>query len=188
MLSVQRHKQEIYEVLTIYYDGKKLGKTSFVLRLKTLKQLSEQKIKLHEAINRIFETEYFKKCKSEQDISKYKKQIRKEYVDILKKLDVDVKYNELTSTRSKKYQEYMNNKMQEFDKKRIKDENFTNLVKALRSNNLYLERDMFNAVLMTLNNMSIKKHSLTEAVNYAVNHFKVDEAEVKKHVDMVKGK
>lgn len=181
-----RHKQEIYEVVSIFYNDQKINKTSFVLRLKTIGQLTNGKLKLNQAINSIFEIEHLKKCKTEKDISKYKREVRKELVEILKKLDIDVKYSELKSVRSKKYQEYIDERMKEFDEKRIKDENFKKLVKTLRENDDYLESNMFNAVLHTLNSMRVKNQSFNEAVTQTEARFKVNKEEVKKYVYMVK--
>src|SRR5699024_7142436 len=157
-MTLKRHRQEIYEVLTHYYaehQNHLINKTSFILRLKTMQQLTEEKIKLHKAINKIFEVEYLRRCKTEKEISKYKKMIRTDLVAMLKSLGISVKYNELTSIRSKKMQEIINKNMIEYDIKHIRDQNYKDFRKVLNDENEYLETSLYNTILYIINCITI---------------------------------
>lgn len=184
-LQIQRHQQEVYEVTSAYYSGenkKKLSRDSFMLRYKTIIDITKRKITVRQAVNKIFDIDYFKKCRNSDDISKYKKKIRRELVEILNKLDIDVKYNKLSSTRSKKFQAFMNEKMEKYREDSLKKLNYKQFVKTLKEREIYLERNLFNAVLMVINDIRINKKDKKEAVQEAVKRFDVKGQDVKKYL------
>lgn len=184
-LQIQRHQQEVYEVTSAYYsveNKKKLSRASFMLRYKTIVGITKSKITVRQAVNKIFDIDYFKKCRNSDDISKYKKKIRRELVEILNKLDIDVKYNKLSSTRSKKFQAFMNEKMEKYREDSLKKLNYKQFVKTLKEREIYLERNLFNAVLMVINDIRIYKKDKKEAVQEAVKRFDVKGQDVKKYL------